>query len=381
MDGLWSDEMRRLILKTRGQNRPFLFDSLLALALSTLVLLDLRYWLQAYAVAEPLQNIAGGLLQTAPVAWRRRAPLTVLVIVASAVALREPLGLVGTNYGLLSVGVCTYTVAAYGDRRRAALGALAAAASLLTFWISGPEPVVVSLALVAGAWLLGRAAGRGWELKAREAVGEERLRIARELHDVVAHSLTVIAVQGGAARMSFDANPEHARQALGFIESKSRQAMAEMRRLLGILHPDEDKAPGLSPQPGLGGLDSLIDEFQRAGLEVKLTTRGDPRPLPAGLELSAYRIVQESLTNVLKHAGPTRAQVCFHYRQEALEVAVLNEAAPSDFSSRGRGGGYGLVGMRERAELFGGDLHFGPRPEGGFEVRARLPLEPTGTGP
>ncbi|HEV3463585.1 MAG TPA: histidine kinase, partial [Actinomycetota bacterium] len=240
------------------------------------------------------------------------------------------------------------------------------------------------------------------EERAKLAVAEERARIARELHDVVAHSVSVMVVQAGAARRTLATSPGQATTALGQIESTGRQALVEMRRLLGLLRDgdgdgeDGEVAAALTPQPSLAHLESLAAAAREAGLPVEIVVEGEPRPLPAGVDLSAYRIVQEALTNSLKHTGPARASVRLCYGREALEVQVLDDgpgpgAAPGGGGlavvtlgpegvlpvSGARpttGGGHGLIGMRERVALFGGTLEAGPRPGGGYRVAARLPL-------
>jgi signal transduction histidine kinase len=211
------------------------------------------------------------------------------------------------------------------------------------------------------------------EREAREqaAVAEERRRIARELHDVISHSVTVMTVQAGAARMLLAEEPERAREPIVSVEETGRQALADIRHLLGILRPREGEL-ALSPQPGLAHLDALLGQTRDAGLPVELTVEGERQAIPPGVDLAAYRIVQEALTNTRRHAGPGRAFVALRYRPEALELAVTNDGR---VRARGAEGGHGLVGMRERTALYGGDLEAGPRPEGGYEVRARLPLE------
>ncbi|MBD0328689.1 MAG: sensor histidine kinase [Thermoleophilia bacterium] len=233
------------------------------------------------------------------------------------------------------------------------------------------------------SWALGRAVGergrRADELELRaerlqrrheSAVAEERARIARELHDVIAHSVSVMTVQAGAARVLLDETPERAREPLLAVEETGRQALAEMRRLLGILRGDEEPA-ALVPQPGVAELGSLVEHVRRAGLPVQLVVAGEAQPLPPGVDLAAYRVVQEALTNALKHAGPARAEVALRYLPGALEVVVTNDGR---VAANGRAG-HGLVGMRERVALYGGELEAGPRGENGYAVRATLPLD------
>ena len=206
------------------------------------------------------------------------------------------------------------------------------------------------------------------ERGARAAVAEERTRIARELHDVVAHGVSVIAIQSDAAQAALERDPQLAGPPLQAIRGSAREALTEMRRLLGVLRSDDD-APGTAPQPGLGQLEQLVD---RAGVPVTLEIRGEPRRLPAGVDISAYRIVQEALTNVRKHAGAAPTIVTIAWGEERLELAV-RDRGPGPAGGPAPGAGHGLVGMRERVRLLGGELHTGAADGGGFEVRAVLP--------
>ena len=236
-------------------------------------------------------------------------------------------------------------------------------------------------AIFGGTWLAGRAMrrrrGRERELilereeKARPAVLEERTRIARELHDVVAHAVSVIVLQARGARHALGKEPDDARDAIDAIEETATQALGEMRRLLGLLRADDEEV-ALAPQPSLAHLDTLVAHVRDAGLPVEVRVEGRPRELAPGVDLSAYRIVQEALTNALKHAGQARARVVVHYGDEVLELEVADTGAGD--ANGGGGGGHGLAGMRERVAVFGGELESGPRSEGGFAVRARLPL-------
>jgi signal transduction histidine kinase len=338
------------------------------------------------------------LLHTLPLALRRRFPGTVLALVVASglagIALDLPPFFAGP-----AILVAVYSVAAYGSRRVSVAGLavaeLALAAVLLTRF---EEPLAwlvwVQFAGIFGAaWLLGlfahnyrahaaRLEERTAELErareelARRAVVEERLRLARELHDVVAHAMSVIAVQSGVGAHVADSRPEEVGKALAAIEATSRSALTELRRLLGVLRQDGEPQASLAPVPGLADLDALLAEVAKAGLAVKLRVQGRPAPLPAGLDLSAYRIVQEALTNVVKHAGPARAQVVVGYGDHEVRVEVTDDGRGAATSaSDGRAGtGHGLIGMRERVAAFGGDLEVGPRPGGGFRVAARLPL-------
>lgn len=237
------------------------------------------------------------------------------------------------------------------------------------------------------AWLAGLALGsklkeaaatreradraeRERERLAEEAVAEERARIARELHDVVAHSMSVMVVQAAGVRRLLHDDQEREREALLVVERIGREALTEMRRMLGVLRASGD-GPVLTPQPGLEHLDLLVEQVRRAGLDVGVQVTGEPVQLPAGLGLSAYRIVQESLTNALKHGDRSSAHVRLQYGEDELELEVVDG---STVVSNERNGGHGLVGMRERVAVYGGELEAGPRKDGGYRVRARFPL-------
>jgi signal transduction histidine kinase len=206
---------------------------------------------------------------------------------------------------------------------------------------------------------------------ARIAVAEERTRIARELHDIVAHAMSVMVLQVGAVRHKLPHVLEEDREALGRVERAGRRALAEMRRLLGAMRRDGDGLD-LAPQPGLDGLDSLLEDVGRAGLPAELHVEGDPYELPRAIDLSAYRIVQEGLTNSLKHANATRADVTVRYRDDELGIEVVDNGAGVATSD---GLGHGLVGIRERVKIYGGDMNAGTPPEGGFVLSARLPID------
>jgi signal transduction histidine kinase len=290
--------------------------------------------------------------------------------------------------------VLAYTAGAHQPRRRAFLslpilflgicgvniGALDATTSDYLF------PSAVALI----AWLCGRAvrarallteelheaairAEEAHASEAQRAMAEERRRIAREMHDVVAHSVSVMVVQAGGARRIIDRDPDRAAQAAAQIEYAGRAALVEMRRLLGLLHAGEGETGALAPQPSLAELDALVDRSRAAGLPVEVRVLGERRPLPAGIDLAAYRIVQEALTNTLKHAGAAPTEVHLRWGEDELELEILDRGGDGT-ARNGTGGGHGLVGMAERVRLYGGELEAGPRPAGGFRVRARLPL-------
>jgi signal transduction histidine kinase len=215
-------------------------------------------------------------------------------------------------------------------------------------------------------------AEREREERALAAVTEERARIARELHDVVGHSVSVMTVQASAVRRLLRPEQQKEREALLVVEQTGREALAEMRRMVGVLRRPEE-APALAPQPSLQYVDKLVEQAREAGLPVELRVEGDPLPLPAGIDLTAYRLVQEGLTNALKHARAERAQVLVRYGAGDIEITVSDNGQGA---GRGDGGGHGLVGMRERVTVYGGELEAGPQTEGGYRLRARLPSKP-----
>jgi signal transduction histidine kinase len=208
------------------------------------------------------------------------------------------------------------------------------------------------------------------DTKAVEAVAEERTRIARELHDVVAHAISVVVLQARGGRKVLTEEPAAAREAFDVIEQVSEQALTEMRRLLGLLR-EGDEELALAPQPSLSRIEELVSGLKASGLPVQVTVEGDPAPLPPGVDVSAYRIVQEALTNALKHAGPARAHVFLRYGAEDLELEIVDDGSGI---GNGGGSGHGLAGIRERVAIIGGEMDSGRREAGGYVVRARLPL-------
>ena len=359
--------------------------------------------LAAMAVAEPwppgpgrAAGIALALLQTLPLAVRRWRPVGVLAVVAAA-ALGAAIARDGGGLGPVCVLVALYSVAAHCPRRQAAWAGIAAWAALTWPLLregggpGGPQQIglaaAISLGFPALAWLSGayvselraRAARsrREQELETGRAVAEEQARVGRELHDVIAHTLSVIVIQAGAAEDVFGTRPQAARQALGSIGAAGRQALAELRRVLQAVRPQAGEQDGWAPQPGLSGLGELLAQVRAAGLHVTARIDGAPADLPAGLDLAAYRIVQEALTNTLKHARAQAAEVNLRYRPAGLVLEVTDDGQPA--APAGPAGGRGLIGIRERAALHGGTCQAGPRPGGGFAVRVSLPLP--GDGP
>ncbi|MGW3206255.1 sensor histidine kinase [Streptomyces sp. NPDC001135] len=342
------------------------------------------------------------------VALRRRYPEAML-LVACATGLAQLVLDVGTTLADFAMLVITYTVAAIGARwaSRLALAVSFAAAALAQIrWpvahstLAGEVAVVVFQTVpFALAWVLGdsmrtrrayfaqleeRAARleKEREAQSKVAVAAERARIARELHDVVAHNVSVMVVQADGAAYVLDTAPDQAKKALETISSTGRQALAEMRRLLGVLRTGEHQESGeYVPQPDVEQIDDLIEQCRRSGLPVDFKIEGTPRALPSGVELTAYRIVQEALTNTRKHGGPNAgASVRLVYFDDGLGLLVEDDGkgAPHELYEEGGadGQGHGLIGMRERVGMVGGTLDAGPRPGGGFRISALLPLKP-----
>ncbi|MGW2650609.1 sensor histidine kinase [Streptomyces sp. NPDC001393] len=342
------------------------------------------------------------------VALRRRFPEP-MVLVALATGLVQLVLDVETTVADFALLVITYTVAAIGARwaSRLALAASLVAATLAQLrWPAGHAGFPGQIAIVvfqtvpfALAWVLGdsmrtrrayfaqleeRAARleKEREAQSKVAVAAERARIARELHDVVAHNVSVMVVQADGAAYVLDAAPDQAKKALETISSTGRQALAEMRRLLGVLRTGEHQESGeYVPQPDVEQIDELIEQCRSSGLPIDFKVEGTPRPLPSGVELTAYRIVQEALTNTRKHGGPNAgASVRLVYFDDGLGLLVEDDGkgAPHELYEEGGadGQGHGLIGMRERVGMVGGTLDAGPRPGGGFRISALLPLKP-----
>jgi signal transduction histidine kinase len=335
------------------------------------------------------------LAMTLPLAFRRRWPLAVLVVVlfwATVTSAAWDL-FDKTAFGMGVLLVAAYAVAAYRELREAAIGGAIilgwGAAAMV--WDDVPFGDYLFVAIIlGGVWAAGRTVRSRRQLavaladknvlleheqeaRAKQAVAEERTRIARELHDVVAHNVSVMVVQAGAERRALGDDRPATREALEAIEQTGRQALTEMRRLLGMLRKDDDEL-ALAPQPSMEHLELLVSQVREAGMPVELEVEGEPEPLPAGVDLSAYRIVQEALTNALKHAGPARALVRVRYGVDELELEILDDGPGPAADATNGAGGHGLIGMRERVSMFGGNLAAGERSGGGYSVHARLPL-------
>jgi signal transduction histidine kinase len=330
-------------------------------------------------------------------AVRRVYPLSVFAIVVVVTAF---FGWVYGGYWPFAALLAFYSLAAHSPRKRALVAGVAGFAFLALSIAHDIEwqPVTWSkIALFAGrmaplvaAWVLGdnmrtrreylrgledRAAQleREQQANARRAAAEEQARIAREVHDVVAHNLSVIIVQATAADAVFASDPDDAQRAVRTIGTTARQALDELRRVLGVVRTGEERSPNFPPQPSLARLDELLEQVRAAGLAVELETSGEPRELTSALELSVYRIVQEALTNTLRHGDAKRATVALRFDAEAVDVEIIDDGTST---SAANGSGHGLIGMRERAAAFGGRVEAGRSAEGGFRIAARLPIAP-----
>jgi signal transduction histidine kinase len=389
-------------LRARVPVIPWLVDATIALGLSAVSLLPVVSGVAAAGPGDPL-SITLLVLETLPLLVRRRWPVAVLVAtlaatVAHAWLVQGPV--VDESFGSL---VALFTVAESARRRDAVIAAVGVGITFTAVIVAkgGSAAAVagsvqtllsVGVVLALGDWARTRSQyataieenarlqESEREERSRRAVEVERERIARELHDIVTHHVSVIVIQAGAGLTALDRRPEQARAALQAIDRTSRAALTDMRRMLGILGdvpgtpiPGDDAR---APMPRLERLGELIEEVRAAGLPVELALDGDRRPLDAGVELSVYRIVQEALTNALKHAHGARARVRLAYEPAAIEIDVTSQGGTGrrDLGEAG-GGGRGLIGMRERVALYGGVFDAGPTPTG-FRVHARLPVDP-----
>ena len=393
---------QRLIERIRAVN-PHALDAVLALSFTTAAL-----WTVAGRVSggnEPYRDddalgIVLVLLQTLPIIARSVAPLAALTISVAAISLHIAIGYEGVPAGTFSALVILYSVASLTDMRQSVLAALIAAAGITVYFTAdrgtlGPAESISTYATYGVGWALGVYARsrreytnvveeraslleREREVQAREAVADERARIARELHDVVGHALNLIVIQSGGAQRVLESRPEVVRHSLVSIESAGRQALTDMERMLGILRAADEASESLSPQPDLSHVEDLARQVTQAGVPVTVTVEGTPVAIPPSVDLTAYRIVQEALTNVLKHAGPARASVTIRHSADCVELDVTDDGqgvSGDDGDSADRVGGRGLIGMRERVAVFGGELTAGHLPGRGFRVHARLPLK------
>jgi signal transduction histidine kinase len=378
--------------------RPALLpDVALAVAVTAFAQLDIRLGLDNSTRFGPMWAVVlCSLVATAALAFRRRAPLATMLVIAAAVAGPQLVGVLTiTLWGhFLPMLIAVYSLVRHADRERAAAGLLVTAAAFVVLFLRVPSigtaanvpfavlPLVVVAAVGRGlrrrdrthAALSERASRLADEQAAwvRDAVAAERARIARELHDVVAHCVSVMVIQAGAAEDLLDRDPDGARRPLRAVQHTGQQAVAELGHMLGLLR-GAAPADTLLPQPGVAQVPELVDQVRAAGLTVDYDVEGAPRDLPPGVDVALYRLVQEALTNVLKHARGARATVVLRYADARVELAVQDDGRSA---VAGPGLGHGLIGMRERVSLYGGTLEAGPRADGGFAVQAVIPLGP-----
>ncbi len=373
-------------------------DTLLAVILTAGAFVDLagvsHTTLDALGFREPDGfTIVIILLQTIPVAFRRRLPTTALLIVLAGFFLDRNLNYPNTvaMFGLLFV---FHAIGSELPRKRALITGWTTIGLMTAFTISGVFAGLVSIGtplllviFTSFPFILGlesrerRTAAADLALRTQqlefdwaEAVQQERARIARELHDVVAHEMTVATLQAAAARRLIGNDDEQAKKAAGEAERAGHEGLVELRRLLGMLRTDEPASR--TPQPGLMQLDSLIDQMREAGLNVDVTVEGEPRALPPGMDLNAYRIVQESLTNVLKHAGPNAAAaVAISYRSDGISLTITDDGRGAASSVGAPRTGHGIISMQERAAILQGTFAAGARPGGGFRVSVSIPCD------
>ena len=404
-EGRWRERSGEVALALMGAlastrlgslGRPAVADVGLAFVLAAAGLIETAVSPPPAPVWAP---VAAVLASTLPLAWRETAPLFAVIVAAAGVIVAGAVGNVDDLPLMLwlSVGAGIYSLGEYGSNAQLVVGGVVAAVVYATLGALEDDPGSAALGglLTLAALGVGRAVRvMGFESdvlearidrlqleqeqRAREAVAAERGRIARELHDVIGHSISVMGVQAGAVRRVLPPELEEERETLLSVERTGRDAVTEMRRLLDLLRT-ADHAPA-DALPTLGYAPQLVADMRRAGLSIDLEIDGDLEDVPPGRALAAYRIVQEALTNALKHAPGARVHVSIRRTADQLKVDVLQEQGPSSDGDGGGGGpGRGLVGMHERVALYGGRLAAGPGPDGGFEVRAALPLQAGGT--
>ena len=377
--------MRRWMARARRLDRRWIDRALAGLLL---VAGEVELWART-GTPEPqsVAIVAAGYLA---LLWRRTRPVAAGSVMFSMWVLFNLAGddVKSIQMPLIAALFMGYAMGAYTEGRAARIAPLVILVGVFAVTATWEDQVftdyIFPTAFVLIAWLAGRGvrtrtrlteelheaavqAQEAHEEEIARAAADERRRIAREMHDVVAHSVSVMVVQAGGARRILERDPERAVDAAVHIEEVGRAAMAEMRRLLGVMHHGEERGP----QPSMRQLDALVERTRAAGLPVSLTVEGEPRSLPAGMDLAAYRVVQEALTNAIKHAGAAPTEVTVRWEPSHLELEIVDNGVPK---ANGNGGGHGLVGMEERVRLYDGVLRTGRRADGGFEVVARLPL-------
>lgn len=399
-------DTRGRLWRRLGDLSPLTVDTTLALAVAALTLIEIATSRDCgcFSTSDAWWSTAFMLTQTLPLTLRRRYPFVVFAVIGVSAIVYDLLSIPpDPNTAIFALLLAIYSVSAYARRPLALAAAAITGAAFVGLNLPGiaDQEDFASLAnqilLLGGAWVVGqntryrrrqaellheRAARIEREQLARERMAalEERTRLAREIHDVLAHSVSVIAVQAGAARSVAERRPERAREALGAIEEVSKQTMTELRRTIGALRGPVDD-PAMRPAPGLKDLDELVEQVRGTGVDVDASFIGERRELPASVDLSAYRILQEALTNAIKHAGPTTARLQIAYEPGWLELVISDDGPTTrrhpgpDVGGNGSSdGGKGLMGIRERVSILGGSFEAGPK-DHGFEVRARLPID------
>ena len=377
--------------------RRYGFDALIVVGASASALIVLFSGDADYAPTAPMWfAVPAVAVVVLTLLFRRRFPFAApasLWLIAAALSFVDGRLVVFPVTVYVAGMVATFLLGNLPDGRQACLGLAVVLVAITIIVVNNPDhaagdyavPGLFTVVWLAGLALRARATHAeaaeqraAWleqtrEQDARRAIAEERARIARELHDVVAHSVSVMTVQSSAVRRLLTPEQEKERHALLTVEQTGREALAEMRRLVGVLRTDDREAPSRAPQPGLADVQALVAHAHETGLRVDLRIEGEPVRLPAGIDLTAYRLVQEGLTNTIKHASAEHAEVRVRYGSGHLEVEVVDDGR--GVNGRGDGGGHGLLGMRERVSIYGGDLDVGPRTEGGFRLLARLPVQ------
>ncbi len=385
---------------------PLVTDSLLTLLIAVLAFFSIRAWwsLQPPPV-HTLLAVTLVSLEIVPLTLRRVFPSAALLVIAAAAFTLQILNIPEMNFLAIASIIAIFSAAAYGGHRRnlacgisvvAIMGIIVYAAFFsdtvfpINRFLLGATNILLNLLLYSLTWWFGNTLRksreqtaqlkesaeqllRGREENARRAVIDERIRIARELHDVLAHHVSVMGIQAGAARQVLKQYPEKALNSLSLIETSSRQAVAELYRLLGLLR-DEKQVESFTPQPSLQQMDKLVADMQTAGLQVEVKTEGEQREIPEIVDLSAYRILEEALTNILKHAGATKATINMIYHNSMLLLDITDNGHGIVDDSKISSGGKGLIGMRERVNLLKGEFWAGNGPNGGFLVKVKLPL-------
>ena len=394
-------------LKNIDSKYPLVGDSILTLVIAALALFSLRAWwaLQPPPVDTLLAVILVSL-EIIPLVWRRVVPSAALLIIATAGVALQVLNIPEMSFIAITAIIAIFSTAAYGGRRRNLVCGVCIAAIICSIsyklvfsgtvvlpinrFLYGVTNFLLNLMFFLPIWWFGNTLRKSREQttqlrdsteqlirereeNARRAVVDERIRIARELHDVLAHHVSVMGIQAGAARQVLKQYPEKALNSLSLIETSSRQAVGELYRLLGLLR-DEKQVEKITPQPSLQQLEKLVTDMQNSGLQVEVEIEGEKREIPETVDLSAFRIIEEALTNILKHAGATKATIKINYHNSMLILDITDNGHGIVTDSKITSGGKGLIGMRERANLVNGEFWAGNGVNGGFRVKVKLPL-------